>query len=257
MTAVSCLLLGTCGLPLAMADSAPAFSGAVGWAAATQGGRGGKIIRVSNLNAVGPGSFRAALASKGPRIIVFEVGGVIDLDRQTLKISEPYVTVAGQTAPSPGVTLIRGGIDIAAHDVIIRHLRIRPGQAGAAKGSGWGEDSISTASAFNVIIDHCSLTWATDENLSASGPRFTGASPDEWRAGTSHSITFSQNIIAEGLADSSHAKFEHSKGTLIHDNASKIMIYGNLYAHNYERLAGHARPARHGVPRASQPPGST
>ena len=217
------------------AAEALAFPGAVGWAATTPGGRGGDIVRVTTLAADGPGSLRAALAQKGPRIVVFEVGGVIDLDRETLRITEPYVTIAGQTAPSPGITLIRGGIDVATHDVIIRHLRVRPGEAGAAKGSDWGEDGLSTASASNLIVDHCSFTWATDENLSASGPRFTGATPDEWRRGTSHRITYSNNLIAEGLADSTHPKFEHSKGSLIHDNVSDILIYRNLYAHNYER----------------------
>jgi pectate lyase len=212
-----------------------AFPGAVGWAASTPGGRGGEILRVTRLEADGPGSLRAALDHDGPRIIVFEVAGVIDLDRATLRIGQPYVTIAGQTAPSPGITVIRGGLDVATHDVVIQHMRIRPGEAGAAKGSDWGEDGISTASAHNLIVDHCSLTWATDENLSASGPRFTGKSPDDWRRGTSHRITFSHNIIAEGLADSTHPKFEHSKGSLIHDNVSEILIYGNLYAHNYER----------------------
>ena len=86
-----------------------------------------------------------------------------------------------------------------------------------------------------MIVDHCSLTWATDENLSASGPRFTGNSPEEWRKGTSHRITFSNNIIAEGLADSVHVKGEHSKGSLIHDNVTDILIIGNLYAHDQER----------------------
>ena len=228
------LLAGLCLLPLpGSADDA--FPGAVGWAAATPGGRGGQIIRVTNLDNAGPGSLRAALDTKGPRIVVFEVGGVIDLEQETIRLTEPFVTIAGQTAPSPGITLIKGGIDISAHDVIVQHLRIRPGAAGAARGSGWGEDAIATAAARNVIVDHCSLTWATDENLSASGPRFTGKTPAEWRAGTSHNITFSHNIIAEGLADSSHAKFEHSKGSLIHDNASNILIYGNLYSHNFER----------------------
>jgi hypothetical protein len=193
------------------------------------------VLRVTNLNSDGPGSFRAALNAPGPRIIVFEVGGVIDLSRQTLRLTEPFVTVAGQTAPSPGITFIRGGMDIATHDVIIQHIRIRPGSAGQARGSGWDEDAISTQSAYNVIVDHCSLTWATDENLSASGPRFTGSTPEEWRAGTSHRITFSHNLLAEGLADSAHAKFEHSKGSLIHDNVTDILIYANLYAHNYER----------------------
>lgn len=74
-----------------------------------------------------------------------------------------------------------------------------------------------------------------DENLSASGPRFNGANPEEWRSNTSHKITFSNNIIAQGLSNSTHAKGEHSKGSLIHDNATDILIYGNLYADNVER----------------------
>ncbi|WDI30082.1 hypothetical protein PUV54_08940 [Hyphococcus flavus] len=214
-----------------------AFDGALGWAATTPGGRGGEVIKVTTLASDGPGSLRDAINTEGPRIIVFEVGGVIDLQKSTLSITEPFVTIAGQTAPSPGITLIRGGIDVRSHDVIIQHLRIRPGDVGEPRASGWGEDAISTVSAYNVIVDHCSLTWATDENLSASGPRFTGDTPKDWRNGTSHNITFSNNIIAEGLADSTHPKFEHSKGSLIHDNVSKLLIYGNLYAHNYERSA--------------------
>lgn len=216
-------------------ESTLAFPGALGWGAQTPGGRGGAILRVTNLNSEGPGSLRAAIETPGPRIIVFEVGGVIDLGRATLRVTEPFLTIAGQTAPSPGITLIRGGMDIAAHDVIVQHIRIRPGSAGQARGSGWDEDAISTQAAYNVIVDHCTLTWATDENLSASGPRFTGSTPAEWRAGTSHDITFSNNIIAEGLADSTHSKFEHSKGSLIHDNVTNILIVNNLYAHNYER----------------------
>lgn len=167
----------------------PAFPGALGWAARTPGGRGGRIIRVTTLDGEGPGSLRAAIEAEGPRIVVFEVGGVIDLGKKTLRLRNPFITIAGQTAPSPGVTLVRGGMDISAHDVVIQHIRIRPGSAGGGWMSGWDEDGISTIGAYNVIIDHCSLTWATDENLSASGPRFTGSTPDEWRAGTSHDIT--------------------------------------------------------------------
>jgi len=213
----------------------PAFPGALGWAAQTPGGRGGRIIRVTNLNSEGEGSLRAAIEAEGPRIVVFEVGGVIDLGKKTLKLQNPYITIAGQTAPSPGITLIRGGMDIASHDVIVQHIRIRPGSAGGEWMSGWDEDGISTVAAHNVIIDHCSLTWATDENLSASGPRFTGATPEEWRQGTSHDITFSNNLIGESLAYATHSKGEHSKGSLIHDNVTGLLIVGNLYAHNYER----------------------
>nr|WP_200943095.1 pectate lyase [Altererythrobacter sp. Root672] len=228
IVALACALSAT-------AAQAQAFPGAQGWAAQTPGGRGGAILRVTNLNADGPGSFKAAVLAKGPRIVVFEVGGVIDLGRTTIEITEPFLTIAGQTAPSPGITIIRGGIDLRAHDVIVRHIRIRTGADGQARMSGWEADAFSTIGAWNVIVDHCTMTWGIDENLSASGPRFTGSTVEEWRKGTSHNVTFSYNLLAEGLADSSHPKGEHSKGSLIHDNATGILIYRNVYAHNVER----------------------
>jgi len=207
---------------------------AAGWAQ-TRGGQGGTIVRVTNLNAQGPGSLRAALETQGPRIVVFEVGGVIDLGLNTIDITEPYLTIAGQTAPSPGITLIRGGMDIKTHDVIMQHIRVRTGVSGQGKRSGWEADAVSAVAGSNIIVDHCTMTWALDENLSASGPRFTGKTVEDWRKGTSHNVTFSYNILAEGIADASHPKGEHSKGSLIHDNATGILIYRNLYAHNYER----------------------
>ncbi len=215
-----------------MAETAElAFPGAEGWAATTPGGRGGKIIRVTTLKASGPGSLLEALNARGSRIIVFEVAGPIDLECQTIKLTEPFVTIAGQTAPEPGITLIRGQFLIQARDVIIRHVRIRPGEAGRAKKSGWEVDGISTSSgARDVIIDHCSFAWATDENLSASGSAFVGQTPEEWRQHTSHRITFSNNIIAEGLSRSTHSEGEHSKGTLVMDNVTDVLIKGNLYA---------------------------
>lgn len=227
------ILLIFAGLPAAA--SAQAFPGAAGWAAQTPGGRGGTIIRVTNLRAGGPGSFRAAVEAHGPRILVFEVGGVIDLGLTTLTITEPFLTIAGQTAPSPGITLIRGGIDVRGHDVIIRHIRVRTGASGQAHHSGWEADALSTVGAYNVIVDHNTLTWALDENLSASGPRFEGRNVADWRRGASHDVTFSYNLLAEGLAYASHPKGEHSKGSLIHDNATGILIYRNIYAHNNER----------------------
>ncbi|AVP98267.1 pectate lyase [Ahniella affigens] len=213
-----------------------AFPGAVGWAAETPGGRGGQVLRVTTLATDGPGSFKEALNTKGPRIIVFEVAGVIDLRLAEWAITEPFLTIAGQTAPPPGITLIKGGLTIATHDVVIRHLHIRPGEGGLKKHAGVDFDAITTvAGAKDVIIDHNSLTWASDENLSASGARFIGDGPDAWREFVSHRITFSHNLLAEGLAHSIHAKGEHSKGSLIHDNVTDIVIIGNLYAHNYER----------------------
>lgn len=238
------MLFLLCHLPVQV--FAQAFPGAVGWAADTKGGRGGTVLRVTSLAAAGPGSLRAALDAKGPRIVVFEVGGIIDLGRTTLTIDEPFLTIAGQTAPSPGITIIRGGIDIKTHDVIVRHIRIRTGVDGQAPRSGWEADALSTVGAYNVIVDHCSMSWALDENLSASGPRFSGTTPAEWRRGTSHRITFSYNILAEGIAYGSHPKGEHSKGSLIHDNVSELLIYRNLYAHNFERsplLKGGAQAA--------------
>jgi hypothetical protein len=214
-----------------------AFPGAVGPAAKTPGGRGGRIIRVTNLNADGPGSLKAAIDAKGPRIVVFEVGGVIDMGRTSWTVTEPFVTIAGQTAPSPGITLIKGGLDVKTHDVVLRHIRVRTGADGQARRSGWEADAVSTVGAYHVIVDHCTFSWALDENMSASGPRFTGATLADWRKATSHDITFSYNAAYEGLADSSHPKGEHSKGSLIHDNATGIVIWRNLYAHNVERNA--------------------
>ncbi len=195
----------------------------------TAGGAGGQVVRVTTLAASGPGSLAAALRVSGPRIVVFEVGGVIDMAQQTLVIAEPFVTVAGQTAPSPGITIIRGSIMVTTHDVILQHIRVRPGDAGMPRRSGWEPDGISTASAYNVVIDHCSITWAVDENLSASGPRHEG------RAGTSQNITFSHCIIAEALDQASHQKGAHSKGSLIHDHCTNIAVVANLYAHNDDR----------------------
>jgi len=118
-------------LAVANADgSEPVLPGAVGFSTTAHAGRGGRIIRVTNFSDKGPGSLRAAVEAKGTRIVVFEVGGVIDLNRNTINITEPFLTVAGQTAPSPGITLIRGGISIRAANVLIRHLRVRPGDAG-------------------------------------------------------------------------------------------------------------------------------
>lgn len=201
----------------------------------TEGGLGGTIIKVTTLAKDGPGSLAAALAASGPRIIVFEVGGAIDLQRSILSIDEPFVTIAGQTAPSPGITLLRGGIDVRTHDVKISHLRVLTGVDGQAKRSGWEADSFSTVSAHNVVVENNSFMWAVDENMSASGPRFTGDTVQEWREGTSRNIVFRLNFAAEGLADASHPKGEHSKGSLIHDNATGIVFDRNIWAHNVER----------------------
>jgi len=234
--ALLALVGGTPAARAATASAAVAFPGAVGFGVETAGGRGGRVIKVTNLNASGPGSLAEAVRAKGPRIVVFEVGGVIDLNASVLRINEPFLTIAGQTAPSPGISLIRGGVNITTHDIVIQHLRVRAGDVGREKKSGWEVDSMGTIAAWNVVVDHCSLAWSTDENLSASGPRFDGGDTVEaWREHTSHDVTFSNCIIAEGLSNSAHIKGEHSKGSLIHDSARRIAIIGNLYASNVER----------------------
>ena len=224
------LLLGLPAVLLAQAKPATAE-----WSIEPQGGRGGKIIRVTNLDASGAGSFAEAVATKGSRIVVFEVGGVIDLKGATVKIEEPFLTIAGQTAPSPGITLIDGDVSLRAHHVIIQHLRIR---AGASHRTGKADiDAFATSGAHDVLIDHCSFSWAVDENCSMSGPRFEGNTLEDWRKNTTHRVTISHCIIAEGLSNSIHHKGEHSKGTLVHDNATEILITNNLYASNLDRNA--------------------
>jgi hypothetical protein len=234
--------LALAGLVLALsAPMAPRVHAAgiahKGWAQ-TEGGRGGRLIKVTTLAADGPGSLKAAIEASGPRIVVFEVGGVIDMGGQPLKITQPYLTLAGQTAPDPGVHIIKAETTIATHDVVIQHLSFRPGEFGRPKKGGGDQDGISAlGGARDVIVDHCSFSWATDENLSASGPRFEGVTPEDWRRATSHRITYSHNLLYEGLGHSVHEKGEHSKGSLIHDNTSGVLLYGNVYASNRQRNA--------------------
>jgi hypothetical protein len=235
-------MLALAGLVLALsAPMAPPVHAAgmahKGWTQ-TEGGRGGRLIKVTTLAADGPGSLKAAIEASGPRIVVFEVGGVIDMGGQPLKITQPYLTLAGQTAPDPGIHIIKAETTIATHDVIIQHLSFRPGEFGRPKKGGGDQDGISAlGGARDVIVDHCSFSWATDENLSASGPRFEGATPEDWRRATSHRITYSHNLLYEGLGHSVHEKGEHSKGSLIHDNTSGVLLYGNAYASNRQRNA--------------------
>lgn len=210
-----------------LSASLPVFPGAEGFGTDTAAGRGGDIIKVTTLEAEGVGSLREALEGRGPRIIVFEIGGVIDLAADII-VTEPFCTVAGGTAPSPGITIIGAGVRVRTHDVLIRHIRIRPGDRAegpdpedrdgiAVTGSPSGDLEV-----YNVVIDHCSISWAIDEGLNC------------WYEGVSD-ITFSHCIISENLAESSHPKGEHSKGLLVGDHARRITIHGNLFAHNTRR----------------------
>jgi hypothetical protein len=188
------------------------------------------VLKVTTLQPQGPGSLGAALAATGPRVVVFEVGGVIDLNRVRMDIKEPFVKIAGQTAPAPGITLVRGGMRVTTHDVVIQHVRFRMGDAGAAPAAGFEPDVTTDGpNAFNVIFDHVSVAWGVDENLSVSGPRMDGVQ------GTSRSVSIQNSIIAEGLRNSVHVKGAHSMGTLVHDYCTDVLVANNLYAHNDER----------------------
>jgi len=203
------------------------FPGAEGFGSTTRAGRGGNIIRVTNLSDSGAGSLRAALQQEGARIVVFELGGTIELD-SPITVHHPFLTLAGQSAPDPGITLMGSGIVISTHDVLVQHIRSRPGD-GPVGTEPENRDGISvvgsrdgSADVYNVVIDHCSISWAIDEGAST------------WYDGV-RDVTFSNNIIAENLSESRHPKGEHSKGLLIGDHSRRISVIGNLFAHNMRR----------------------
>ncbi|GEM_PF-2985740 len=206
----------------------------MGWAASTTtGGKGGKIIKVTNLKKDGAGSLKAAIAASGKRIIVFEVGGIIDLAGTKLDIKNDNVTIMGQTAPNPGITLIRGPLQVKANNVILEHIRVRVGNAG--KTSNWAPDGICVLNAHNVIIDHCSVAWSIDEGLTVTGSDFKGSSVSEWRKNTSGTVTISNSIIGEPLHKSTHSQGSHGYGTLIGRNVRELAILRNLYVNNTYR----------------------
>lgn len=207
------------------------LEGVSGFGMDTPGGLGGEVLKVTSLEAKGKGSLRWALEQEGRRVVVFEVGGVIDLEGENLVVHQPYLTLAGETAPEPGITLIRGGLSIRTHDVRVSHLRVRPGDDDQPARSGWDTDAISASGpkARDIHIDHCSVSWAVDENMSSSGSRTQG--PDF----TSGRVTFSNSIIAEALDYATHRKGKHSKGLLVHDYVQQVAVIGNLFAHNDRR----------------------
>ena len=139
----------------------PAFPGAEGGGMFTFGGRGGKVITVTNLNDSGPGSFREACETGGARIIVFNVSGIIKLESPII-VRAPYVTIAGQTAPGDGVCIAGESFWVNTHDVIVRHMRFRRGETKVHH----RDDSFGGNPVGNIMIDHCSCTWGLDENIS-------------------------------------------------------------------------------------------
>jgi len=192
-----------------------AFPGAEGYGAYTRGGRGGKIFIVTNLSDSGPGSLREAVEAKGPRTVIFRVGGVIET--KGLVVREPYLTIAGQTAPGDGICIRKGegsgdAFDLSqTHDVILRFLRFRAGH-------NTGEvrcDSFRVYDSENFIVDHCSSSWGNPETFSASG------SVDRY--------TVQWCIISEGNNEQKHAF-----ATIV--GGDRSTWHHNLFAHMFSRV---------------------
>jgi hypothetical protein len=141
--------------------SIPSFPGAWGGGMYSFGGRGGKVYVVTSLADSGPGTLREALEAAGPRVIVFNVAGIIRL-QEKIRVRAPYVTLAGNTAPGDGVCIAGNTVELETHDVVIRHLRFRRGETDVTDRN----DSIGGNPVGNIMIDHVSASWGLDENMS-------------------------------------------------------------------------------------------
>ncbi len=194
-----------------------AFPMAEGYGRFARGGRGGRVIKVTNLDDAGPGSLRAAVEAQGPRTVVFDVSGLITLESRLI-IRNDDLTIAGQTAPGQGICLRKYNLGmLGAEDVIVRYLRVRPGNL-----SGTTLDGMGMASSDHCIIDHCSISWTLDEAFSSRGGK---------------NITFQRNLISEALNEAGHKKYP--PGTQ-HGYAASIggdigSFHHNLLAHNAGR----------------------
>lgn len=206
-----------------ISESAPiAFPGAAGYGKYATGGRGGKISIVSNLNDKGPGSFREAAEAKGKRMIVFAVSGTIHLESK-LSIKGD-ATIAGQTAPGHGICLADNSVSLGGDNIIVRYLRFRMGdkyqrQAGMVDGSG-SDDAFGGFKRKNIIIDHCSFSWSTDEVFSIYG---------------GDSTTVQWNLISEPLNYSYH--FETGDKDWEHHGYGGI--WGGLHLSAHHNLFAH------------------
>lgn len=226
------LSVSAAALP-ALASETSAFPGAEGAGRFALGGRGGAVLRVTNLNDAGPGSLRAAVESRGARTIVFDIGGTVVL-RSPLTIRQGRVTVAGQTAPGGGITLRGQPLIVAADDVIVRHLRVRLGDE-----TGVQEDAVSITRGRRIILDHISAAWSVDETLSV-GSRY-----DPPERGV-YDVTVQWSLIAESLNASNHDKGEHGYGSLVRGgHGARMTFHHNLWADHHARMP---RPGNYNPP---------
>lgn len=225
-------------LPLALlAVVAPpqqlAFPTAEGAGRLAQGGRGGQVIFVTNLEDSGAGSLRAAVEAKGPRTILFRVSGTIKLTKP-LRVREGRVTIAGQSAPGDGITLRDHTLEIDADDVVIRYIRSRLGDEARSE-----SDAIWILGGRRIILDHVSASWSVDETLSASA-NYT--KPDQGFC----DLTVQWSVIANSLTHSLHAKGDHGYGSLIRGGrGAKVSFHHNLWANHAARMP---RPGNYSGP---------
>jgi len=218
----------------------PAFPGAQGGGMYSFGGRGGKVYVVTTLDDSGPGSFREALEAGGPRIVVFNVSGVIRL-KERIRVRAPYITIAGSTAPGDGVCIAGDTVELDTHDVIIRHMRFRRG----ATWVGDRNDSIGGNPIGNIMIDHVSASWGLDENMSMYRHMYDhddNPSTPDLKLPTVN-ITIQNSIFSEALNTYHHAFGSTIGGynsTFHHNlwacntgrNPSVGMIYDFTFANN-------------------------
>ena len=203
----------------------PAFPGAEGGGAFTQGGRGGKIFVVTSLEDSGKGTFREACEAVGARTIVFNVSGIIRL-KNRISMRAPYVTIAGQTAPGDGICIAGETLEIDTHDVIIRHMRFRRGATDVTR----RDDALGGNPIGNIIVDHCSISWGLDENISLYRHQFQANDKSKLEKLPACNITIQNTISSEGLDT-----YNHAFGSTIGGLNSTFMR--NLWADNISRNA--------------------
>ncbi len=201
----------------------PSFPGAEGGGMYSFGGRGGKVITVTSLADHGPGTLREACETGGARIIVFNVAGIIKLERPII-VRAPYVTIAGQTAPGDGVCLAGESFWINTHDVVIRHMRFRRGETWVGR----RDDAIGGNPVGNIMLDHISATWGLDENMSIYRHMWNDGTGKKDVKLPTVNITIQNSIFGEALDTWNHA----FGSTLGGENCSFMR---NLWANNSGR----------------------